>query len=242
MSTFAFTDATIWVGGYDFTTDANEVTLDLAAEELDATTFGLNGYRARKGGLRNTEAMVKGFWDSATSAAPDPQIAPNLGTADAVVTVAADDAAASVAYMVQLGRFGYTAFGEIGQLTPFELKLNGTNAVGAVRGQVAAAKQSVSATGQLGSILSLGAPTTTQFVYATVHVFSAGTTITLQLQSDTGAGFASATTQATVGPLTAAGGTWMTRVAGPLAGETHWRFNVSAITGTFQVAAAIGVQ
>lgn len=238
MSSFAFTDATIWLAGVDFTGYSNEVALSLSADELDATVFGLGGYRARKAGLKSAESNVKGFWEDV----PDLAIFPNLGTADAVETVSPTGVAGDVAYMVQVARFGYTAFGAIGDLTPFELKMMSSNGVGAIRGQVAKAKGSVSATGQLGSILSLGAPTASQFVYATVHVFSAGTTITLQLQSDTGSGFASATTQATIGPITAAGGTWMTRVAGALAGETHWRLNVSAITGTFSVAAAIGVQ
>jgi hypothetical protein len=158
------------------------------------------------------------------------------------VTVCPQGAETNVAYMFQADDLAYEAFGTIGETVPFSLNLMGSNNVGAVRGQMAKAKANVSGTGQLGSILNLGAPTATQFVYVTVHIFTAGTTITIQLQSDDNAPFASATTRATIGPLTTTGGTWMTPLAGPFAGETFWRLNVSAITGTFNIAAAIAIR
>jgi len=242
MATFALVDATTWIHDYDWTTDLNQISLSASAEELDSTTFGGGGYRSRKGGLKSVESSLAGFWQSATAAAPDPQAIGALGTADRVVTMTPTGVAAATAYMFQAGEFTYQAFGAIGEMTPFSLGLMGTNGVGVVRGQLAAAKQSVNATGVLGSVLNLGAPTSTQYVYCAVHIFSAGTTITLQLQSDTASNFPSATTQATIGPLTTAGGTWMTRLPGALVGETHWRLNISAITGTFSIGAAIGVQ
>lgn len=242
MASFSLTDATTWIHGYDFTTDLNQIGLSGEVEELDNTTFGGGGYRSRIGGLRDVSADLQGFWQSATTDAVDPQAFPELGTADRVITMSPTGVAASTAYMFQAGKFNYNLGGQVGEVMPFSLGCMGTNGVGLVRGQVAKAKGTVSATGQLGSILNLGAPTSTQYVYAVLHVFSAGTTITVQVQSDDGAGFASATTRGTIGPITTTGGTWMTRVAGPFVGETHWRMNVSAITGTFQVAGAIAVQ
>lgn len=242
MTSFAFTDATVWAAGYDFTGDSNQLSLGVSVDELDSTTFGSGGYRSRVAGLRNTQMQLGGFWQSAATDAVDPQVFPNLGSADRVITLAPDDAETTTAYMFQAIKLGYQMFGSIGELTPFTLDASGSNGVGCVRGQVAKAKGNVSATGATGSVVNITGPTSTQYVYCTVHVFSAGTTITLQLQSDTASNFPSATTQATIGPLTAAGGTWMTRVAGPLSGENFWRLNVSAITGTFQIAAAIAVQ
>jgi hypothetical protein len=145
--------------------------------------------------------------------------------------------------MAQCAKLKYSTFGDVGDLMPYALDLSGSNTVGMVRGQVAKAKGSVAATGVLGSVLNLGAPIAGQYVYAVLHVFGTpGTTITVQVQSDDSSGFASATTRGTIGPITTAGGTWLARVAGPFSGETHWRMNVSAITGTFTVAGAIGVQ
>lgn len=239
MATLALVDATTYVDDYDFTTDLSSVKLEAAAEELDSTTFGGGGFRSRTAGLKTVGGEVAGYWQ----ATPDAAAFTNLGTANRVVTHTLTGVAGDVAYMYQAGKFKYEAFGTVGELTPFTLTMNGTDGTaGLVRGQLAKAKGNVSATGVLGSVLNLGAPTATQYVYCAVHIFSAGTTITLQLQSDTASNFPSATTQATIGPLTTAGGTWMTRVAGALAGETHWRLNVSAITGTFSIAAAIAVQ
>lgn len=238
MSSFALVDATTYIHDLDFTTYLNEISLSGMAEELDSTTFGSGGYRTRVGGLRDIEAAYNGFFEGI----PDNAAFTALGTADRVVTMSPTGVETSTAYLFQADEFTYTPFGSIGDLTPFSIDIKGSNTQGLVRGQLAAAKQNKSATGQLGSIVNLGAPSGSQFVYCTVHIFTAGTTITLQLQSDDAVGFSSPTTRATIGPLTTTGGTWMTRLAGPFSGETHWRLNVSAVTGTFSIAAAIAVQ
>jgi hypothetical protein len=116
----------------------------------------------------------------------------------------------------------------------------GTNGVGVVRGGVAKAKGNVSSTGATGSVQQLGDVAANEFLYATLHVFSAGTTITVQVQSDDNSGFSSPTTRATFSGVTTAGGNWVTRVAGAIT-DTYWRFNVSAVTGTFSIAGAIGI-
>jgi len=240
VASLSLTDATTWIGGYDFTTNLNEISLNTSIDDLDATTFGGGGYRARKGGLRTVESSLAGFWESAVLDAPDPQIFTNIGTADRVVTMAYDDAETSTAYMFQAGKFSYDMFGEVGALTPFNVSMMGTNPVGLVRGQVTKAKANVSATGATGTGVNLGNVSASQYLYATLHVFSTGTTITVTVQSDDNAGFTTPTTRITFGPITTVGGTWGVRLAGALA-ETHYRFNVTAITGTFSVAGAIGI-
>lgn len=241
MSSFAFTDATIWVAGYDFTGDSNQLSLNLSTDELDSTTFGSGGYRSRIAGLRNTQMQVGGFWQSDTTDAVDPQVFPNLGSADRVVTLAPDTDEGTAAYMFQAIKLGYNMFGEIGTVTPFTLDAQGSNGVGAVRGQVTKAKGNVSATGATGTALELGEVSSSQYLYATFHVFSAGTTITAVVESDDASNFPSATTRITFGPITTAGGTWGTRVAGAIT-DTHYRLRVTAITGTFSVACAIGIR
>lgn len=238
MANFVLTDATTFVHGYDFTTDTNKVMLAPSVDAQDSTTFGGGGYRSRKGGLRSVEFGLEGYWDFN----PDSQVFTNLGTPDHAVTTSATPAETSIAYMFQAGRFEYELLGAVGDMTPFTVNMLGTNAVGLVRGQVGKAKGNVSATGPLGSGLNLGAGGAGKFLYATFHVFTAATTITVIIQSDTSGAFAAPTTRATIGPLTATGGTFMTRVDATAITDTWWRFNVSAITGTFNVAGAIGVQ
>ena len=240
MATLALTDATCWVAGYDFTTDLNQITLGATVDEQDSTTFGSGGYRSRLGGLKTVQAQVAGFWQSATAAAPDPQAFPDLGVADRVATFAPTPTEGSVAYTALLGKFGYEMFGQIGDATPFSLTMSNTNPAGLVRGQVMAAKQTKSATGVLGSVQQVGAVASGQFLYAALHVFSAGTTMTVQVQSSSTVGFASPTTRGTFAAATAVGGLWLTRVAGPIT-DPYWRLNVSAITGSFQVAGVIAI-
>lgn len=244
MGVYALTNATIYGAGYDFTADSNKVALNVEVEELDSTTFVTGtgpGYRSRIGGLRSVELAVDGLWQSAISAAPDPQLFPNLATVDQAWTVSPDGQAGSVAYLAQLGEFSYHAFGQVGDLTPFTVDTMGTNGVGVVRGQITKAKGVVSATGALGSGPQLGAVGSSQYLYGVVHIFSAGTTITIVLESDDNSGFSSATTVQTIGPLTAAGGTWVTRTAGSLT-DDYYRYRITAITGSFTLAASIGIQ
>ena len=246
MSAFSLLNCSCFVHAYDFTTDLNELNVKIDVDDQETTTFQNGGYKTRIGGLRNVEAELNGFWQSGLSTAitdaPDPNAFPDIGVVNRVVTITPNETEAEASYICQMGKFSYELGGDVGEVIPFSLSMSNTHADGLVRGQLAKSRGDVSATGALGSAVNLGAPTSTQFVYVAFHVFSAGTTITVQVQSDTASNFPSATTQATIGPLTTTGGTWMTKVAGPFAGETWWRLNVSAITGTFNVAGTIGVQ
>lgn len=242
MTHFAFTDATLWIAGFDFTSDTNQIGLGLSVTELDNTCFGqTDPHRTKIGGLRNTAINAAGNWYSATDQAPDPQLYAALGTKDRVFTLAPDSAETTPAYMVQGLTTAYELFGAIDTVTPWTLTGVGSNKQGCVRGQVAKAKGNVSATGATGSGVNLGAVSATQYLYASLHVFSAGTTITVIVESDDNAGFTTPTTRGTIGPITTTGGTWMTRVAGAIT-DTYYRLNVSGITGTFSIAGAIGIR
>ncbi|MEU8379778.1 hypothetical protein [Streptosporangium sp. NPDC048865] len=243
MSPIALTNAYCFVHGHDFTCDTNQLTLDATPAALDRTTFCSEGWTTLAGGgLKTAGFSMGGFWQSAASDAVDPQAFADLGVVDRAFTFGPIMTEGQPAYMWQGGHFNYQLLGSIGELAPFTLAAAGTNGVGVVRGQLAKARGVVNATGVLGSVLNLGAVGAAQFLYATLHVLGTpGTTITVQLQSDDSAGFASPTTRATIGPITTTGGTWMTRVAGAIA-DTHYRLNISAITGSFTVAGAIAVQ
>lgn len=239
MASLALIDPTVWISGIDATGYLNRMSANISADELDNTVFGLGGYRRRIAGLKTVAAEYGGFFEAGTGA-PDPETFTNLGTADRVITLGSTSTETSVAYMYQGGAFQYNALGTIGEVAPYTVSHSSTNPVGIIRGQTTKAKGNVSSTGATGTGVNLGAVGASQFLYATLHVFSAGTTITVIVQSDDNAGFTTPTTRITFGPITTTGGTWGTRVAGALA-ETHYRINVSAITGTFSIAAAIGI-
>lgn len=244
MGSYAATQHTTWAGGFDFTTELNSLVMDIAYDELDDTRYGHTG-RARKVGLESVETQLGGLW-SAGSGTPDTEIASTLATSVQPVTHTPTGTELDVAWFYQARYFRYSQGGPIGELYPFELnaksaKGSGLTSVGAVRGRLLKAKGTVSATGALGSGYQLGAVGASQYLYGALHVFSAGTTITAVLESDDNAGFSSATTRATLGPITTAGGTWATRVAGAIT-DDYYRFRVTAITGTFTVGACAGIK
>lgn len=241
MAKFALLDCEIYVAGYDFTGDSNSAQVEMEAEALKATTFGSGGWDECIAGLKTTTLELEGLWEAGAGTV-DPEAFSAFGSTEQVHMLAPAGTETSVAYGWRAARFKYSLGGEVGQIAPFALSSQGSGADGAVRGQLAKSKGSVSATGQLGSVLDLGAPSASQFVYAGLHVFSVGTSITVQVQSDDSSGFTTPTTRATIGPITATGGTWLTKVAGPFTGEEFWRLNVSAVTGTFVVAGWIAVQ
>lgn len=234
-------DAFAYVHGHDFTGDTNRLAWSGEAAALDRTTFRSKGWTELKGGVKSHTFDMAGYWDSDAVDSVDSDAFADLGGGGRVFTFGPTELEGAVAYMGQLGHFTYSLLGNHGELAPFSLASQGSDGVGIVRGQLAKAKGSASTTGALGSVLNLGPVGAGQHLYASLHVFGTpGTTITVLVESDDSAGFATPTTRATIGPITARGGTWATRVAGPIT-DTHWRFNVSAVTGTFTVAGAIAV-
>ncbi len=252
MAAFPLLDVATYCGGFDFTTDTNSAMLTMEAEAKDATAMRSGGWTKLVGGLKKTGYELKGFWQSAASQAVDPQSFPDLGGPVRAVTVAPAEAEpaspASVlaperVYMFEGLKTRYMLFGAIGDVAPFELSVQGASGLGVVQGIMLKKAGTVAGTGQLGSTFdSLGFGVQAgQFLYGTFHVFVPGTTITVQVQSDDNTGFSSATTIATIGPITVSSGTWLPPIPGPIT-DRYFRYFVSAITGTHTVAAALGTR
>jgi hypothetical protein len=244
MGSLVLKNLRTWADGYDMTSDANSGALDLMWETHDTTVFvpaGSGGARKRACGLEDVAANLRGLWSTGDGSV-DADAFTNLGVTDAVLTMSPDGVEGSVAYMMRQGRFKYSMFGEVGKPAPFSLEFKGTQGqVAVARGMVAKTDGDVSATGAIGSEVELGAVGATQYLYASLHVFTAATTITVIVESSADDTFASPTTRMTLGPATVAGGVWGTRVAGAIT-DTWWRLNVSAITGTFNIAGSIGIR
>lgn len=230
----------IYIGAHDFTGDANKGSLTGESVVLPRTTFASGGHEEVRGGLKKWDSNLDGYWESGADAV-DAEAFTALGVPDQVLSLTPTGAQGGPCYFGQASKLKYNLFGGVGELAPFTLGLGGSNTVGLVRGRLAVAKATVTTTGAKGVALQLGAVAADEYVYAAVHLFgTAGTSITLKVQSDNASNFPSPTDVATIGPLTAAGGTWMTRVAGAIT-DDYFRINVSAITGTWSMAAAIGI-
>jgi len=252
MATIALLNVASYVDGHDFTGDSNQAQLTLGRAQLDRTSFRSGGWTELYGGLRTAEYTQAGHWsaDSGLDAAAWSQ----LGTAHVVHTMAPEEVVGGVAYLWRSQRFSYQPLGgEVGQLAAYELTSSGATQEGVIRGRLAVVPWDVTtstavtydSTGVAGSPVELPAvdDDPMQHLYASVHILGTpGTTVTLELESDSSTDFdVDPTVRATVGPLTAAGGTWVTPVEGPIT-DTWWRVSVSAITGTFTLAVALGVQ
>jgi hypothetical protein len=244
MGTYGALAHTMWMGGYDLGADLTQMGLTVTFEPLKDTRFGMTA-QSRRGGLQDVQASANGFHQAGDDLV-DAELWAQFSETMQPVTQTPTGTVGDVAYFYQARKFTQSLFGNVGELAPFTIGAQGvrgpgTLSAGAIRGRLLVPKGDVSGTGGAGSVVQLGAVASNQYVYAAVHVFSAGTTLTFTISSDDNAGFTSGTTLATLGPLTTTGGTWVTRVAGPIT-DDYWLVNVTAITGTFNIAVAVGIQ
>lgn len=245
MGTYGALAHTCWVGGYDLGPDLNSMSMPIEYEELVDTRFGMTG-QSRKAGFESVSASVAGY-QQLGSGLVEATLWSQMSTTTQPVTMTSDGTVGQVAYFWQARHFKLTPFdGEVGSMAPFALEMkgvrgNGTLSVGAVRGRVLVAKGDISATGVAGSAYQLGAVASGEYIYLALHTFAIGTSFTFDLESDDNSNFTSATTRATVGAISSTGGTWMTRVAGPIT-DDYWRINVTAATGTSTIAVSAGIK
>ena len=249
MPSFAANNITTWFGGYDMTGDLNSTSLALSYDALDVTPFqsGTNTTpaRVRIAGLEDAQLDEQGFWQAGTGQV-DPTAFTALGGASQVVTNSHNGLEPEAAYFYRAREYSYEMFGQLGEPCPFRLTAQsargtGLAAVGGIRGIVLKTKGSVSATGATGTGVQLGAVGASQYLYAGLHVFSAGTTITGVIESAAASNFAGATTRITFSAVTAAGGYWGTRVAGAIT-DQWYRLRITAVTGTFSIACVAGIR
>ena len=66
MSSVIYTDAKLFIGGFNLSADHNELGLDYSSEMQDVTTFG-DDTRVRTGGLDTATVNGSGFWNGGTN-------------------------------------------------------------------------------------------------------------------------------------------------------------------------------
>lgn len=239
MSVISLLNVTTYADGHDFSCDTNVAKLEMTVAELDKTTFCSDGWKELIGGLKTVTFSEEGVWQ-AGAAQVDPEVFPNLGTTK-TFTLAPERTETGTAYIWQAKEVHYELpRGSYGELAQFLINSVGANGQGVVKGKLALEKTTVTTTGAKGTACNI-ATSSGSYVYATLHCFTAGTSATVIVQSATESGFASPTTVATFSAVTAAGGNWLTRVAST-SGQNYYRFNVTGVSGSFDLAGAIAVQ
>lgn len=241
MAVTALTNSFAYVDSHDFSGDSNRFMLTCAAAQNQKTTFRSDGWHEFNNGLKTSQLELGGYVQFGTDTV-DEYAFNALGVTGRVTTAGAVETEGSPCGMLQAMQHQYQLLGPVGENAPFSLQGGCSDGVGVVRGFLAKEQAAVSSTGATGTGMQLGAVSATQYLYATFHLMgTAGTTITAVVESDDNSGFSSATTRITFGPYTTVGGRWGTRVAGAIT-DDYYRLRVTAITGTWTVACAIGIQ
>lgn len=239
MATIAVNNATVYVGGYDLSSDLNKVAMNIKVDELDDTAFG-DTWHTRTAGLRDVTVNHEGHLSNTVD--PDATNFANLAAQRVMTVTSTGGAFGDVAYLLNAAAFEYSPLDAgVGDLAQFSGTAMASDGVGVARGQILLPKQTVTAAGVTGANATLGLVGTGQYLYTAIHVFSAGTTATVIVESDDNAPFSSAVTRSST-VVTAQGGTYVTRVAGPIATDNLWRVRVASVTGSFSLAVAVAIQ
>lgn len=244
MAELVVDNAFCYLGAHDFTGDIKEWRMDGGSEVKDKTTFRNNGARKFRMGLFTTVMSMNGFTDLGVDGQDVHLFTPYAAKESRVVTVGNLETEGQPCCMTQQLNAAFNPGGvsQVGELSAFSMTGAASDGVPGIRGVLLKEQGAVSATGAIGTGVQIGAANSTQYVYATLHLLgTAGTSITVVLESDDNSGFTSATTRGTFGPLTASGGNWLTPVIGPFT-DTWWRYRVTSVTGTWTVAGAAAIQ
>lgn len=244
MGEFILDQAFFHLGGHDFAPDINNLTGSSAFETLDKTTFRNNGAREYRGGLFTTNLGMSGFADLSQYGNDVTLFNAQVGKTAQVVTVGVVEAEGSPCLITKamVPTFNPGGGGQVGALSAFQMSGSGSDRYGAIRATQLVMAQTVSTTGAKGTGVQLGAVGADQRLFAALHLLGEpGTSITVVLESDDNSGFTSATTRGTFGPLTTSDGYWLSPVGGAIA-DTWWRFRVTAITGTWDLAASAAIE
>lgn len=214
------TNPRIYFGSYDVTGDSKSVSLDIAVADLDDSCFGSNAVQ-RLPGLEDVSLAFSGSQDLADNG-QDETMWDAIGTSQVPVSVVGEYADGAVGYAMESLETQYSILGDHGQIAPFSASAAGQTA--AIRGtQMHASSTARTATGT-GTNQALGAVTSTQRLYASLHVVEAsGTTptLTVSLESDDNSGHSSSVTRLSFTQATARTSQF-TSVAGAIT-DTHWR-------------------
>jgi hypothetical protein len=223
MAAQIFSNAKLWVAGFDWSGDVNELALKLGAEAKDNTP-GRRHAHARPG-LMNFSFAHKGFWNGGVEQRRRRDLQQRVRGRQH-----GDEPGRPglrrrrrVAYTGQMIAGSYEPGAKIGDMLAFGISGDGDGPL--VRGTLMK-NATVTTTGN-GTVFQLGAVPAGQKMYAALHVLQgvAGTspTLDLKLQSAALVGFGSPTDRITFTQKTSSGALWGTPVAGSIT-DQFWRF------------------
>jgi len=236
-----FTTGRLYAGGFDFTGNLREMSVQYGAEMLDATVFGQTT-KVNQAGLRTITATASGFADF-TLLGQDPTAYSYIGLSTVPVALAIPAssggtlAEADRALFFQASLASYQLGGAHGAILPFSFQAqSGASGDPLIRGYVAETGLTQRSAGGNGTgSNSLGALSAAETLFAALFVSqSSGGNLVVTLQSDDAADFVGAATRITFTTATAQTYQYATPITGAIT-DTYWRalWTLSAGTATF---------
>ncbi len=236
-------DSKIYLAHYDLSGDLAAISEELTQETPEHTNFSSGSFRSFLPGLRHFKFSVEGYRDYA-ALGQDEVVESKFAVADVPLLISPDGGAAG-----DTARFGpvvlasYEQTGDLGETAAFTLT-GELSSYQWVRGLVVS-DAATSRTGTFnGAAYQIGAVTSTQKLYAAIHVTAATAMVstTIKIQSDDNSGMTTPTDRITFTSVSGKTSQFATPVVGPIT-DDYWRVIVSAFSGTsFSAVIAVGIQ
>ena len=246
MAAFALLDVDLFADELDLSCFTRDITVNVEAAEVDATTFCSGGWMVPISGLRSAMWTAAGPADMATATAAqtsavDEVLAVDLGSNYVLSAVPAGATAGEVAYFGQGVMMSRTVLdGAVGDLATHSVSFAGSRIIRGIVEHSATLTATGDSTGT-----QLGAVSASQRIWAAVHFLTAGgtstPTITVKIQSDDNGSFTTPTDRITFTAQTAKGAQFGSTL-GAIA-DDYWRatWTVSGTTPSFQTRILIGI-
>ena len=247
MSKTVLFNARVFAGAADLTGASNKVELSSEIAEKDATTFqpeGSGGWRVLLGGLASTTINASGLWEAGDPGMVDDALWEALnGRAPLPWTVCPVSASVgALAYFSSGLTTSYKMGDAVGEIAPWESEASGSGLL--LRGTVMHAPGAARTANGSGDSAELGALLLGQRLFASLHVLSvSGDTpeIEVRIESSADDTWASPTTRATFGTMSAPGAD-LVSVTGPVT-DTWWRiaWDITGDDPSFLFLSAVGI-
>lgn len=246
MALYVLTDCKLWLGEYDFSGDHNALALNYSSELEDVTTFG-DDTRTRIGGLKTVAAELEGFVSVSDGANDqDDVMFANVGISDKLMTIGPEAGVdGEIAYFFLSNEANYTPGAAVGEAMRFTVSAEASEGAGGlVRGTIMH-NATRTATGN-GTGRQLGAVSSTQKLYAGIHVPTAsdGDTLDVTIESDATNSFSgSETIRGTFTQISAITSEWLTPIAGAIT-DTWWRvrYVIAGVSPSYEFITTIGIK
>lgn len=241
MATHVLTDAALWLHDVAVHNLANTLEVSTSRDSLDDTRFG-SVARTMRVGLFTAEVSASGMADMDGYDEALFDVYDGAETSPLSVAATADDG--DVAYMFRsLQTTLQPLGGTVGELSAVSVEASGRGGVKPVRGRILHPETARTSSGD-GTPRQLGSVSSSQTVYAALHVVSAdGTSPTLDVtvESDDAESFGAPTTRLTFDQATGATAGWQSQ-SGAIS-DDWWRvaWTVGGTSPSFTFAVVVGI-